>query len=108
VFATREAFAVARRCPVIRREVTLGMQVSAPVGGSKQNARKTCSRFSQCYGENRFFAPSQGVCSAILALRLRCTPKGISMRGFEAAERMLCFECFVRYDHRLRNAAMGL
>ena len=77
MFATREAFAVARNCPVIRREVTLsGMQVSAPAGGRKQIARVTCSRFSQCYGENRSIVPVPGCLLGNPSVEVAVHPKG--------------------------------
>jgi len=61
MLAIREAFAVARHCPVIGREVTLsGTHVSASSGDGRQIARKTCSRVPQCYGDHRHIMPVPG------------------------------------------------
>jgi uncharacterized protein (UPF0261 family) len=61
MIAAREAFAVARRCTVVGREVTLsGTYVTAPNEGKKEVARKTCSKLSQCYGGIRYVIPVPG------------------------------------------------
>lgn len=61
MLAIREAFAVARHCPVIEREVTLsGTHVSGSSGDLKEIARKTCSKLRQCYGDHRYLVPVAG------------------------------------------------